>query len=149
MRAVVQRVLEAGVKIDGSPVAKIGQGLLILVGIEDGDGQEDIRYIVEKCAHLRIFDDAQGKMNCSAVDIGGELLVVSQFTLLGDARRGRRPSYSEAARPEQALPVYQEVVTAFEDTGLPVQSGKFAADMQVHLVNDGPVTLMLDSKRMF
>ena len=149
MRAVVQRVKNAGVTIDGENISEIGKGLLILIGITQGDTQADIDYIVSKCANLRIFDDEDGVMNLSGSDIGAEILVVSQFTLYGDARKGRRPSYINALAPSDAEPVYEKTVEAFRETGLKVKTGRFGAEMDVRLVNDGPVTILLDSRKGF
>ncbi len=149
MRAVVQRVSSARVESEGALLGQIGRGLLVLVGIEEDDAQKDIAYIVEKCANLRIFDDENGVMNVSALDVQGALLVVSQFTIMGDARKGRRPSYIRAAAPETAQSIFEKVLDAFKGTGLEVETGRFGADMQVSLLNDGPVTILIDSKREF
>ena len=149
MRAVVQRVLKASVSIDGYVKGEIGKGLMILIGAMDGDTEKDVEYIVKKCVGLRIFSDAEGKMNLSVADVGGELLIVSQFTLLGDARKGNRPSFIAAGRPEVTEKLYDMVVKGFENSGLKVATGKFGADMQVSLINDGPVTIMLDSRKVF
>ena len=132
----------------GECVGKIERGLLLLIGIEPSDAQSDIDYIVKKCIQLRIFEDADGKMNLSAVELGYEILLISQFTLFGDARKGNRPSFIAAARPETAIPVYEKLIDAFR-TQLHTETGIFGADMQVELVNDGPVTILLDSKKMF
>ena len=148
MRAVVQRVKKASVTVGGETVGAIGNGLLVLLGIEPADGDADIDYIVKKCTRLRIFEDSEGKMNVSALDLGYSVLLVSQFTLHGDARKGNRPSFSAAAQPEIAIPLYEKTVRAF--CGLiPTETGVFGAEMQVELVNDGPVTILLDSKRLF
>ncbi|MDY0268491.1 D-aminoacyl-tRNA deacylase [Trichloromonas sp.] len=149
MRAVLQRVASAHVEVDGKRVGEIGRGLLILLGVEQGDGAEDVRYLAEKSAQLRIFEDAAGKMNLSLADVGGQALVVSQFTLLADCRKGRRPGFSRAALPEPADLLYQQFVTLLRERGLTVATGIFQAEMQVHLVNDGPVTLLLDSRKEF
>lgn len=149
MRAVVQRVKNAGVTIDGENISEIGKGLLILIGITQGDTEADIDYIVSKCTNLRIFDDEDGVMNLSGADTGAEVLVVSQFTLYGDARKGRRPSYINALAPSEAEPVYEKAVEAFRKTGLTVKTGRFGAEMDVRLVNDGPVTILLDSRKGF
>jgi D-tyrosyl-tRNA(Tyr) deacylase len=149
MRIVVQRVTRASVTAAGSVAGEIGPGLLALVGVERGDTDEDMRYGVEKLAGLRVFEDENGKMNRSVVDAGGAILLVSQFTLLGDARHGRRPSFSNAERPEAAEPMVRRMARAIADRGIPVAQGVFGADMQVRLVNDGPVTILLDSKRTF
>lgn len=148
MRAVVQRVRRASVSVAGEYVGKIERGLLLLIGIESSDAQSDIDYIVKKCTQLRIFEDADGKMNLSAVELGYEILLISQFTLFGDARKGNRPSFIAAARPETAIPVYEKLIGAFR-AQLHTETGIFGADMQVELVNDGPVTILLDSKKMF
>jgi len=149
MRAVVQRVSEAGVQIDGERVGSIGRGMLVLVGVGPEDGQEDIRYLAEKIVHLRIFPDEQDKMNYSVLDIGGGILVVSQFTLFGDCRKGRRPSYAGAAPPQKARMLYEAFIEELRRYALPVETGRFQEMMQVHLVNDGPVTLLLDSQKRF
>ncbi len=149
MRAVIQRVASARVEVDGKIVGEIGRGLLILLGVEQGDGADDARYLAEKSAQLRIFEDAAGKMNLSLADVGGQALAVSQFTLLADCRKGRRPGFSRAALPEPADLLYQQFVTLLRERGLTVATGIFQAEMQVHLVNDGPVTLLLDSRKEF
>ena len=148
MKAVVQRTTRAGVGIDGNTVGRIDRGLLVLLGIEPDDGEADIEYMVKKCSGLRIFEDENGKMNLSVQDVGGSILLVSQFTLLGDARKGNRPSFTGAAVPEKAIPIYERVISELAKR-LPVQTGVFGADMQVELVNDGPVTILLDSKRTY
>ena len=148
MKAVVQRTARASVSIDGNTVGRIDRGLLVLLGIEPDDGEADIEYMVKKCSGLRIFEDENGKMNLSVQDVGGSILLVSQFTLLGDARKGNRPSFTGAAVPEKAIPIYERVISELAKR-LPVQTGVFGADMQVELVNDGPVTILLDSKRMY
>jgi D-tyrosyl-tRNA(Tyr) deacylase len=148
MRAVVQRVSRASVSIRGAVRAAIGPGLLILLGIEPADTGEDIVWLSGKLARLRIFSDAAGLMNCSVVDIGGEALVVSQFTLFASTKKGNRPSFTDAARPDVAIPLYEAFVRQLEaDLGRPVATGEFGADMQVSLVNDGPVTIWFDTKR--
>lgn len=149
MRAVVQRVKKSHVEIDDQIVGQIGQGLTVLLGVEEEDELADGLYLVEKIANLRIFEDADGKMNASLLDVGGALLVISQFTLMGDARRGRRPSFSTAARPEKAIPLYEDFITKMREKGIVVETGVFQADMTVHIANDGPVTLLLDSKKGF
>ncbi len=149
MRAVVQRVNNAGVTVAGSRVATISTGLLVLLGVEQGDGQRDADYLAEKIAGLRIFEDVDGKMNLAIGDIQGEALVVSQFTLLGDCRKGRRPGFSAAAVPDMAEPLCNAFVAALKRAGVPVQTGVFRAEMAVDLVNDGPVTLLLDSRKLF
>ncbi len=147
MRVVIQRVSEAAVNIDGTNVGKIQQGLLILLGIETEDQEGDADYLVQKISNLRIFSDAEGKMNLSIQDVGGQFLVVSQFTLHADTRKGKRPSYIRAARPEQAIPLYEYFLSELQKTApSPIQTGQFGADMQVALVNDGPVTIIIDSK---
>ena len=148
MKAVVQRTARAGVSIDGETVGRIDRGLLVLLGIEPDDGEADIEYMVKKCSGLRIFEDEYGKMNLSVQDVGGSILLVWQFTLLGDARKGNRPSFTGAAVPEKAIPIYERVISELAKR-LPVQTGVFGADMQVELVNDGPVTILLDSKRTY
>ena len=149
MRLVIQRVLESSVTVDGKVVGSIGKGFMVLCGVEDGDTQDDLRYCVEKTAGLRIFEDDAGKMNRSILDVGGEILAVSQFTLHGDARHGRRPSFSTAARPDLAVPMYEAYCNGLREKGIHVETGIFQADMKVSLVNDGPVTLLLDSRRIF
>ena len=147
MRIVIQRVSEAAVKIEGAIVGEIKQGLLILLGIEQEDSQKDADYLVQKICNLRIFSDAEGKMNLSNQDIGGEFLVVSQFTLHAATRKGNRPSYIKAARPEVAIPLYEYFIAVLQKTSSSsIQTGRFGADMQVSLVNDGPVTILMDSK---
>ena len=149
MRAVVQRVKEAMVTVDGEVVGRIGRGLLVLLGVGVGDGDTEAASMAEKVANLRIFADEKGQMNLSALDVAGEALVVSQFTLLGDARRGRRPSYVDAAPPEEANPLYERFVEEARRLGLRVGTGVFRAMMDVALVNEGPVTILLDSKKAF
>lgn len=150
MRAVIQRVKRAAVVIDGSPVSEISKGLLILVAVGSNDTQSDADYLAEKTAELRIFEDADGKMNLSVKDVKGELLAVSQFTLYGDCRRGRRPSFTDSARPETARPLYEYFVEKLKQlAGADVKTGVFAAHMEVELVNDGPVTILLDSGKLF
>ncbi len=149
MRAVVQRVSRAGVVVAGKKVATIGHGLLVLLGVELGDERQDAIYLAGKIAGLRIFEDADGKMNLSVNDCGGDVLVVSQFTLLGDCRKGRRPGFSAAAAPEIAEPLCDILATELKQLGVPVHTGVFRADMAVDLINDGPVTLLLDSRKLF
>ena len=149
MRLVVQRVSRAKVTVSGEVVGEVGKGYLALTGVEDGDTDDDMRYGVEKLVGLRVFEDAEGKMNRSITDIGGSILLVSQFTLLGDARHGRRPSFSNAARPEVASPMIDRMAGEIAARGIPVAQGVFGADMQVELINDGPVTILLDSKKSF
>ncbi len=147
MRLVIQRVKEASVSIDGEKVSAIGKGLLVLVGVETGDTEEDVKWLVGKTAGLRIFDDENGVMNKSIQDIDGEALAVSQFTLTASTRRGNRPSYIRAAGHELAVPLYEKYCDSLaEDLGKPVGRGVFGADMKVALVNDGPVTIIIDSK---
>ncbi len=149
MRAVVQRVSSASVSVDGKQVAAIENGFLVLLGIAAADGPADAEYIARKIAGLRIFRDVEGKMNRSLREVGGSVLIVSQFTLYGDCRKGRRPSYTDAAPPEVAERLYEDVAARIAQTGVPVKKGVFAAMMDVSLVNDGPVTLLLDSRRTF
>lgn len=147
MIVVIQRVSSASVVISEQTTASIGKGLLVLTGIEDADGDEDIDWLSKKIVNLRIFNDAQGVMNVSVKDDGGDILVVSQFTLHASTKKGNRPSYIKAAKPEKAIPVYEKFVKALEtELGKPVQTGVFGADMKVHLVNDGPVTIIIDTK---
>lgn len=148
MRVLIQRVSEASVSIGGSVKASIGRGLLVLVGIEEADGAEDIAWLAPKIVQLRIFNDAAGVMNLSVKEIGGGILAISQFTLHASTRKGNRPSYIRAARPERAMPLYEQFQGALaEQLGSPVASGVFGADMQVALVNDGPVTIAIDSRQ--
>ena len=149
MRAVLQRVSEARVRVNGKIVGEIGRGLLVLLGVGQGDSEADVRFLAEKTAGLRIFEDAQGKMNLSVEETGGAVLVVSQFTLYGDCRQGRRPGFSAAAPPELADALYRQFVDGLQKRGLPVATGIFQAEMAVELVNDGPVTLLLDSRKEF
>lgn len=149
MRAVVQRVSTARVLVDHAIVGEIGTGVLVLLGVTSGDGADDVAYIANKVRDVRIFPDAEGKMNLSLQDVGGSALVVSQFTLYGDCRNGRRPSFIQAARPEQAKALYEAVVEQIRAAGVTVATGVFQADMQVELTNDGPVTMLLDSSRAF
>ena len=147
MRVLLQRVSEAAVKIEGEIVGEIEQGILILVGIEQEDSNEDADWLVQKILHLRIFSDEDEKMNLSAADIGGRFLVVSQFTLHASTKKGNRPSYIKAARPEQAIPLYTYFVSELGSISkTKVETGKFGADMKVRLINDGPVTIWMDSK---
>ncbi len=145
MRALVQRVTSASVWIDGAETGRIGPGLVVLLGVADGDDEADARYLVDKVANLRIFADDQGRFNHSALDVAAGLLLVSQFTLYADTRRGRRPDFTRAADPDTANALYQQAVRMFRETGLPVATGQFQAYMQVKLENDGPVTILLDS----
>ena len=149
MRAVVQRVSRAEVRVEGTVTGRIARGFMVLLGAADDDGDEDVAWMAEKIAGLRVFADENGQMNKALAEVGGAVLVVSQFTLLGDCRKGRRPSFVKAARPELAEPLYQKLVAQLRAGGLPVETGKFRAMMDVELVNDGPVTLLLDSKRVF
>ena len=145
MRALVQRVSRASVTVDDKTIGQIDQGLLLLVGFGPGDGEQALRFCAEKCANLRIFADDEGRMNRSLLDIGGGVLCISQFTLYGDCRKGRRPGFTEAAPPECAEPLYERFVQFLEETGLQVACGVFGAHMVVDLDNDGPVTLMVQS----
>lgn len=149
MRAVIQRVSHANVKIEQRIAGEIGRGILALIGVEENDTARDLEYLADKVPNLRIFEDENGKMNRSLMDIGGAILAVSQFTLLGDARGGRRPSFITAARPETANPMYEELVARWRAQGITVGTGEFGADMAVSLVNDGPVTILLDSRKTF
>ena len=149
MRAVVQRVARAEVRVEGHPVGAIGRGLLVLVGVGQEDGEDAARLLADKIAALRIFEDDSGKMNRALAEVGGEVLVVSQFTLLGDVRKGNRPSFTAAAPPEQADALYQRTCELLREKGLRVATGVFRAHMEVELVNDGPVTILLDTTRAF
>lgn len=149
MRAVVQRVSQASVTVEGQVVASIGRGLLVLLGVGREDGPDDLTYLAEKVVGLRVFEDEQGKMNRAVLEDGGELLVVSQFTLYGDVRRGKRPSFTDAMEPVRANELYQQFCAACRRLGAKVGEGVFRADMKVGLVNDGPVTLLLDSRKLF
>lgn len=149
MRAVIQRVSSAAVHVAGEVVAAIGEGLLVLVGVGREDAEGDADMLAKKIALLRIFPDTDGRMNRSLVDIAGELIVVSQFTLYGDVRKGRRPFFGDAAEPELAEPLVNRVITAAQAHGIRVSGGRFGAHMQVHLVNDGPVTILIDTKKEF
>ncbi|MCI0641426.1 MAG: D-aminoacyl-tRNA deacylase [Gemmataceae bacterium] len=146
MRAVLQRVSRAKVVVDGQTVGEIGRGLLLLLGVTHDDTPEKAQWLAEKVAGLRIFPDDEGKMNRDLTEAGGAALIVSQFTLYGDTRKGRRPSFVDAAAPEKAIPLYEEFINAVKALGVPVATGQFGAMMQVELVNDGPVTLIVDSK---
>lgn len=149
MRAVVQRVSAASVTVEGRKVGSIGPGLLVLLGVARGDTEKDGEYLAEKLAGLRIFEDEEEKMNRSVAQIGGSILLVSQFTLYGDVRHGRRPSFTQAAPPEEANRLYEDLAQKLRDKGLPVETGQFQAHMEVALVNDGPVTILLDSGKSF
>jgi D-aminoacyl-tRNA deacylase len=149
MRAVVQRVSMASVSVEGRVVGEIGLGLLVLLGVAAGDATADADYLAEKIAGLRIFEDAGGRMNLNVTDVGGAVLAVSQFTLCGDVRRGRRPSFDDAARPERARELYEYFVAQMQRRGLRCETGQFQATMSVSLVNQGPVTILLDSSKLF
>ena len=148
MRAVIQRVKSAEVYVDGRLSGKIGNGLLVFVGMARGDGEDDISYLISKLPDLRIFEDSSGKFNLSLKEINGEILVVSQFTLYGDCRKGRRPSFTEAEEPTAAKNLYDRLISKLRERGIPVETGEFQAKMEVHLINDGPVTLLLDSRKV-
>ncbi len=148
MRAVIQRVSEARVRVAGETIGEIGKGYLVLIGVEEGDGEKDFQYIASKVPNLRIFEDENEKMNLSILNVEGQILAVSQFTLLGDARSSRRPSFIQAARPETANPMYERLVEHWRGMGIHVETGKFGAHMEVSLVNDGPVTILLDSHKL-
>jgi len=149
MRAVVQRVTSASVIVDSQTVGAIDLGLLVLLGVAEDDEARDAQNLAEKIVGLRCFEDADSKFNLSLLDVDGAVLAVSQFTLLGDCRKGRRPSFIQAARPEKAIPLYEAFVAKLRDRGVHAETGEFGAHMEVHLVNDGPVTLMLDTKKTF
>jgi D-aminoacyl-tRNA deacylase len=147
MRAVIQRVASARVRVGERITGEIGRGLLVFAGVEHGDAADDVQYVAAKVRDLRIFEDAEEKMNRSVADAGGALLVVSQFTLCGDCRKGRRPSFEAAAAPDEAKPIYEDLVRELRAANLQVETGEFRAHMDVELVNDGPVTILLDSRR--
>lgn len=147
MRVVIQRVSRANVTVDGRITGKIDRGLLVFVGVGKDDTEDDIAFIADKVANLRIFEDADGKMNLSVTDIGGSVLLISQFTLFGDCRKGRRPDFTAAGAPDTAKILYEKTITAIAEKGVPVETGIFAAHMHIDCVNDGPVTLILDSKK--
>lgn len=149
MRAVIQRTLSSSVSSEGVEVGRVGPGLTVLLGVSPDDTKDDVAYMVDKCVHLRIFEDEQGKLNRSLLDVSGEMLVISQFTLYGDARHGRRPGFTGAAAPDMAEDLYGQFVTAVQALGITVGTGKFRTHMVVSLDNDGPVTILLDSKKLF
>ena len=149
MRAVIQRVNKSSVTVDGETVGKIGPGLMVLIGVEEDDTEKDAEYIAEKTASLRIFEDDQDKMNLSVIDVGGEVLAVSQFTLLADARKGRRPGFTKAAHPETADLLYRKTIDHMKGMGIHVEEGVFRTHMVVDISNDGPVTILLDSRKLF
>ena len=149
MRAIVQRVSRASVTVAGETVGQIGRGFLVLLGVEEGDGQDDAVYMAQKISGLRVFEDSDGKINLGLAEVGGAILAVSQFTLLGDCRRGRRPSFIQAARPELADELYRAFCAEVRGQGIEVQIGRFQTHMDVELVNDGPVTLLIDSRKQF
>lgn len=149
MRAVVQRVINADVTVEQKITGEIQKGFVVLLGVEDDDDIKDVHYMVDKISGLRVFEDEDEKMNLSLLDVGGQVLAVSQFTLLGDARKGKRPSFIKAARPEKAKELYDEFVKQIKEKGIPVGEGIFQADMLVRIYNDGPVTILLDSKKLF
>jgi len=149
MRAVVQRVRTASVSVDGKEVSAIGGGLVVLLGVGQGDTEEDARYLADKTAHLRVFEDEAGKLNLSVLEVGGEVLAVSQFTLYGDCRKGRRPGFTEAALPKEADVFYQHYVSELQALGVRVSTGVFREHMLVKIENDGPVTILLDSRKLF
>lgn len=149
MRAVVQRTVCSRVTVAGQVIGESGPGLMVLLGIKKGDTRDDADYLMDKIAHLRIFSDQEGKMNLSVVDTGGEVLLISQFTLYGDARKGRRPSFTEAGSPEEAQPLFEYCLQSLRSGGIKVETGRFGADMRVDISNDGPCTILLDSTRAF
>ena len=149
MRTVVQKVTRSSVTVEGEVKGKIGSGLMVLIGVAEGDTEEDAAYIADKISKLRIFEDEQEKLNLSVKAVGGEVLAISQFTLLADARKGRRPSFSHAARPEEANALYQKVIEGIRESGIHVEEGVFQTHMEVEIINDGPVTILLDSRKNF
>lgn len=149
MRAVVQRVSRASVQVEGGVIGTVAKGFAVLLGVAEGDTAEDADYLAHKIVDLRVFEDDAGKMNRSIAEAGGAVLAISQFTLLGDCRKGRRPSFTDASRPELAATLFDHFVAAVRSRGVSVETGQFGAHMRVELVNDGPVTLLLDSKRVF
>lgn len=146
MRIVIQRVSKASVSIDEEVVGQIARGFMVLVGVEEADSQEDVDYLVRKTANMRIFEDEEGKMNISLKDVGGQVLSISQFTLHANTKKGNRPSFVDAARPDHSLPLYEAYNEGLRQEGLTVETGEFGADMQISLINDGPVTIVIDSK---
>lgn len=146
MRIVIQRVSKASVSIDEEVVGQIGRGFMVLVGVEEADSQEDVDYLVRKTSNMRIFEDEEGKMNISLKDVGGQVLSISQFTLHANTKKGNRPSFVDAARPDHSLPLYEAYNEGLRQEGLTVETGEFGADMQISLINDGPVTIIIDSK---
>ncbi len=149
MRCVVQRVTSSSVTVNGEISGAIGAGLMVLIGVSADDTEADLKYMAEKVPNLRIFDDENGVMNRSVLDVGGSILAVSQFTLYGDARGGRRPSYIRAAKPDKADGLYEQLIARWREKGIHVETGVFRTDMQVSLINDGPVTILLDSEKLF
>ena len=149
MRCVVQRVTESSVTVENEITGRIGPGLLVLIGVSSDDTDTDLKYMIDKVPNLRIFDDENGVMNRSILEVGGEILAVSQFTLYGDARGGRRPSYFRAAKPEAANAMYERLIAAWREKGIHVETGRFRTEMKVSLINDGPVTILLDSEKTF
>ena len=149
MRAVIQRVKSANVKVEDKITGNIEQGILLLLGVEETDEETDLEYMCEKIPNLRIFEDENGKMNKSLLDVEGSILVISQFTLLGDARKGRRPSFILAAQPDKAIPMYEKYIANMKGKGIYTQTCEICADMKLELINDGPVTILLDSKKVF
>ncbi|QTE67113.1 D-tyrosyl-tRNA(Tyr) deacylase [Clostridiales bacterium] len=149
MRCVVQRVTEASVTVNGETVGAVGPGLMVLIGVSTEDTDTDLKYMADKVPNLRIFDDENGVMNRSVIDVGGSILAVSQFTLYGDTRGGRRPSYIRAAKPDEANALYERLVAAWRAKGIHVETGRFRTEMKVSLVNDGPVTILIDSEKAF
>ncbi len=149
MRCVVQRVTSSSVTVNGEISGAIGAGLMVLIGVSVDDTEADLKYMAEKVPNLRIFDDENGVMNRSVLDVGGSILAVSQFTLYGDARGGRRPSYIRAAKPDKADGLYEQLIARWREKGIHVETGVFRTDMQVSLINDGPVTILLDSEKLF
>jgi D-tyrosyl-tRNA(Tyr) deacylase len=149
VRAVVQRVSSASVTVDGQCLGGFGRGLVVLVAVAEGDTEDDAAYLAEKIAYLRVFEDEDGKMNRSLLETGGAVLAISQFTLMGDCRKGRRPSFIDAARPEEGKRLYEVFCAAVRSSGVSIETGRFQAMMQVALVNDGPVTILLDSRKTF